>query len=357
MGDRTTPFLRLLGDIKQVLDRLVEAITEYQQANQAKEKEKLDTEVKAVVRLPVEITKYYESEERERPKTSNRDKIRMYLEIAGVAAAVGLAVITLCTLRVFNEQLVEMRKQTTTLSHQATQSAMDSQQQISLSGDQVKAAQDSVDAINKQTLLDQRPWIGVVGNNTIGGTIETLKDALRVLKVQNVTITIQNSGKTPAIQITTACCIQRMLIWTAPIPDYDTEVVAERAKYNATVQRMKAPLQHIQDAMRNKRNITSEQMKRMKEEEKFTIAQMNITYDDQFPKGFALAPNASSTITLFNVGRQWNIEDKDGNPLVVYILGKFIYQDIFGKIQHSTKFCLMTRDVNFTVCPKNNWMD
>jgi hypothetical protein len=89
----------LIVAVKNALDRLIETVTAYQEANSGQREKEFNAESKTVVRLPVEITKYYESEERERPKTDSRDNIRMYLEIAGVGAAVVLAILTLLTLR------------------------------------------------------------------------------------------------------------------------------------------------------------------------------------------------------------------------------------------------------------------
>jgi len=112
MEDRATPLLRLLGDIKQTLDHLAKAIAEYQQANQSKEQEKVNAELKTVVRLPIQVTEYYASEERERTPKNRRDTIRFRLEIIGVLVAVGLVILTICTLRTLNGQLSEMRRQT-----------------------------------------------------------------------------------------------------------------------------------------------------------------------------------------------------------------------------------------------------
>jgi hypothetical protein len=109
MHERLTPLLQLLVDIENTLDHLEKAVGEYDQSDARNGKQETKTEIKAVVRLPVEVTKYYESEERERPVTSGRDKIRMVLEIFGVAVAMVLAGLTLCTLITLKEQLTEMQ--------------------------------------------------------------------------------------------------------------------------------------------------------------------------------------------------------------------------------------------------------
>jgi hypothetical protein len=108
--EQPAPITELIVSLKNTLDHLVEAITAYQKTDAAQRKEESETESKTVVRLPVEVTKYYESEERERPKASGRDKIRMILEIAGVIAAIILAILTFCTLRTLNGQLSEARR-------------------------------------------------------------------------------------------------------------------------------------------------------------------------------------------------------------------------------------------------------
>jgi hypothetical protein len=112
MSERTLPLVRILGEVKKSLDRLVETISEYQQSKGTQEKSENGTESKIAVRLPVEVTEHYRSEQNNRPIKNRRDRIRLILEIAGVLIALGLAGMTLRSLFIFNGQLQEMRNQT-----------------------------------------------------------------------------------------------------------------------------------------------------------------------------------------------------------------------------------------------------
>ncbi len=112
MNEHPEPLLRLLGEIKNALDHLKEAIRSYKQSDSREKKQETETELKAVVRLPIEITSYYESEQRDRPVKSRHDLIRMGLEIAGVIVGIALAGLTLWTLIILHGQLTEMRRQT-----------------------------------------------------------------------------------------------------------------------------------------------------------------------------------------------------------------------------------------------------
>ena len=84
MQERSTPLLRLLGDIKNTLDHLAETVSEYEQSYAQKKKQESDVELKAIVRLPEEVTSYYVSEQRERSVKNRHEAIRMRLEFAGV---------------------------------------------------------------------------------------------------------------------------------------------------------------------------------------------------------------------------------------------------------------------------------
>lgn len=105
--ERTLPLVRILGEVKKSLDRLVETISEYQQS-----KPETQAESKVIVGLPVEITEYYRSKQSAPPIQGRRDKLRLGLEVLGVFLALAIAVFTLCSLFIFNGQLREMRRQT-----------------------------------------------------------------------------------------------------------------------------------------------------------------------------------------------------------------------------------------------------
>jgi hypothetical protein len=110
--ERTLPLVRILGEVKKSLDRLVETISESQQSKSAQGKPETQTESKTVVRLPVEVTEYYRSAQSDRPKQNRRDRLRLRLEIIGVILASAIAVSTLCSLFIFNGQLKEMQRAT-----------------------------------------------------------------------------------------------------------------------------------------------------------------------------------------------------------------------------------------------------
>jgi hypothetical protein len=120
MDERPTPVFRLILKIKKSFDQLVKTVTKYQEADRAQRQIELDAESRRVVRLPVEITKYYETEERERPIRNRRETGRKWLERIGVAAAIALAFLTWRTLR-------EVRKTTIATEHAAYDACVSAQ--------------------------------------------------------------------------------------------------------------------------------------------------------------------------------------------------------------------------------------
>jgi hypothetical protein len=103
---------KIIIESKDALEHLAKAITSYQESESNKRKERAQTELKAVVSLPVEVTAYYSSEQIERPVKNRREQIRLGLEGCGLLIAVALAGITLGTLLIIHGQLREMRRQT-----------------------------------------------------------------------------------------------------------------------------------------------------------------------------------------------------------------------------------------------------
>jgi hypothetical protein len=112
MDERPAPVFRLILKIKKTFDEFVKTVTKYQESNTTQRQIKLDAESRRVVRLPVEITKYYETEEQERPIRNRRETGRMWLERVGVGAAIVLAILTWRTLR-------EIHKTTVATEHAA----------------------------------------------------------------------------------------------------------------------------------------------------------------------------------------------------------------------------------------------
>lgn len=107
-----TPLLDLLADLNDTLKNLAKTIESYSISESRQREEKAKAESQAEVRLPVEITKYYETEQRERPKTAKRENKKICIEIAGIIIAGVLAALTGTTLIIYAFQLVQMRKAT-----------------------------------------------------------------------------------------------------------------------------------------------------------------------------------------------------------------------------------------------------
>lgn len=112
MDEPFASLLRQLSEIKNTLNELVKTITEYQKSDAQQRKEEVEAQSETVVRLPEQITKFYESEERERTVENCREVVRMGLEAAAVAAAFVLAILTFCSLRALNGQLRQMQMET-----------------------------------------------------------------------------------------------------------------------------------------------------------------------------------------------------------------------------------------------------
>jgi hypothetical protein len=103
-----TPIQKALEKIQEH----IETIAKYCEAKENKKQEELDRTAKVEVRLPVEVSAYYEAENGERRIQNRRDTVRFWLEVGGLSVAVILVCLTLGTLRVFQGQLQEMQKQT-----------------------------------------------------------------------------------------------------------------------------------------------------------------------------------------------------------------------------------------------------
>lgn len=172
--DRSTPLFRLLADINGKLDELVHAISEYQKVQAAQRDVETKSGSERVVRLPPEIPKYYESEEKERPKANRREGLRTILECTGVVAAIILAILTLCTLRTYNGQLVQARR--------------------------------TNDDLEKQFQTQQRAWIGN-GEITVKQTdFVFYPDNPIQAKTQVdlvIDVPLKNVGNSPAIKVQT----------------------------------------------------------------------------------------------------------------------------------------------------------
>jgi hypothetical protein len=120
MDGRPTPVFRLILKIKKTFDELVKTVIKYQEANTTQRKIEIEAESKSVVRLPPEMTKYYQTENTERPRKDHREVIRMWLEGAAVAVASVLALLTLKT-------LLEVRRTTTATEQMAYDACVSAQ--------------------------------------------------------------------------------------------------------------------------------------------------------------------------------------------------------------------------------------
>jgi hypothetical protein len=180
--------LTALVELKNIVKQFVESEFKYQQTAASDRKQLAETEFKAVVRLPIEVSEYYRSSNTDRRVNSRNDHTRLLVELLSFLTAVALGLVTGITLIVFNRQLTEMKQQTKTLGEQARQTAQDSAAQIDLSQKQLNTAQNSVAAIQRQMRQDQRAWIEIIDD----GIATTLSEPI------STKITFTNIGKTPA---------------------------------------------------------------------------------------------------------------------------------------------------------------
>jgi hypothetical protein len=219
------------------------------------------------------------------------------------------------------EKTDSLIRATADLAAQAKRSA-------NLSATNLQASQDAIH-------LDERPWIGIAGVTTDGGT-ET-QDAFRV---ESVSIAFHNSGKTPAVRMKLECCMFSSILWRLPIPDYDETVKEnERSK----------------QALRDSEIKQHPELAKIFREQDALIASENKNF---IHEGGILAPGVFYTAGVISK-TQWQRPTEAGQHLTLYVMGKLTYYDIFpGTKQHSTKFCLMhTGGTSFSVCPASNWMD
>jgi len=200
----------------------------------------------------------------------------------------------------------------------------------------IQQSKAALNASIQASRLDERPWIGVVRVDTQGGV-----QSHDVFSYQAVTISIRNSGKTPAIKMGSRI-FQLRRPWYEEVGDYDSE-------FRTWQQRRKA---------------FEEQLKREHPEmpppppgwEAEREAVESSMWKKLFPEGGVMAPGVINSGDLggATVGRR----TKDGRPLAIYILGKITYHDTLGGTQHTTEFCIKHLQGNsFTFCLTGNWMN
>jgi hypothetical protein len=181
--------------------------------------------------------------------------------------------------------------------------------------------------------MDQRAWLGIASINTEGAA-----GSINSFRVGRLSLTLQNSGKTPALRLSGECCILSYAATSDPIPDYD-----ERKKRIRDGERT-----NVEARIRAEPNRADE-----------ISAAWERSHSREIQAGGVIAPNTSRTISIME-GMDWE-NPRAPSPSVFYILGKFTYSDAFPETpRRTTKFCLMHvtgTGSTFSFCPENNWMD
>lgn len=98
MNERELRVLRSIVDSLRAIQRDVHAIYEQRSANENQQEPPTQVDVKAEVGLPVPIKDYYESEQRDRPDNTRRDRMRLWFEGIALGAAIVAAIFTFCTI-------------------------------------------------------------------------------------------------------------------------------------------------------------------------------------------------------------------------------------------------------------------
>jgi hypothetical protein len=288
------------------------------------------------------------------------------LEFVAVLIAFIVCVVYWQQLEVMNRQLIEMQgtgPQTAHLIVNAARQAKSTSDLATASAKEAEATKKTADAALAQAQataalakeakrqadiatdllhLDQRAWVGFVGSETIGGVQSP--DG-KTFSFENVLISVRNSGKTPAINVN-AVTLQTILDWRETIGDYDS-VKAELYR------RRKESLAKSQEEQIRRNPEMADRIrawnKEMEETEQKYASEL-------FPAGQVIAPGTTLT-------QGTTVSASYGNEhmklLVIYILGKITYNDVFrGTPMHTTKFCLMRMDgTQFVPCPTGNYMD
>jgi hypothetical protein len=106
-----SPILRVLQSIKDALGNIKEAIQEKRESDEGQRKGDIHAKPKVVVSLPVEVTEYYNSENRDRSKENSREIIRLFLEGGGIVVALIIAGLSLYNVIIVRGQLFAMQDQ------------------------------------------------------------------------------------------------------------------------------------------------------------------------------------------------------------------------------------------------------
>lgn len=269
-------------------------------------------------------------------------------EIALIAINFALLVVTIVIAKIYYGQLQEMRKATeastraTNIAAEALKSSNDSfqktftqmQAQTKEAARLADTSSDSAKAARNFYELDQRPWIGVT-DYTCDCT-----EANGTLKINKLTLSYSNSGKTPAIKLSGQFIFVTRK-WSEPIPSFDEEDERRRRAFLDTMKK------------------TPSELRRAIEKD---IKQMS---GRLYPEGGALAPNAVNVRILGAgnmFGRDPSINLRGTERQIVYALGKITYYDTFSSQKHATTFCLSEDAMDhpstvFSFCAKGQNMD
>lgn len=288
-----------------------------------------------------------------------------WFEMASLFVQGVLAIIGIWALCIYSGQLDVMRGQLTQMN--ATLSQMKEQTKaahISAVGNLVSGVASSAQADISQKALnstiaisqqDRRAWVGVVGVITQRPHIEG-----DTFSVQSVKITIRNSGRTPALEMSFNCCLEGMIPNHGSIPDYDSRAVEDEVQDR----KLELEMRSRHEALLKTHPERAAEFARTEKEFGVGSAERKMPVLE----GAVLAPDVPQELEVVPVGQSWGTVNKhplfSGGPEVreyftIYILGKITYRDVFtGTTKRSTKFCLMRfNEPSFTICPTGNWMD
>jgi hypothetical protein len=242
----------------------------------------------------------------------------------GVATLVINSVIAL----IYWNQLDQMRKATQAATN-AANSTSDSLEfsngnfdrmmirTIDQTASQIKssqAAEGAVKLAQKQMMLDQRPWVGLMGTNHI--SVQIVKDAPIKFRLQ-----IQNVGKTPALEETSVNYLNMRPI-SDPMPSFGGY---SQKDASATICLMPN-----------------------------AIANVDLATDTPGTAGFAINKLTDTDIDFIDTGK-----------VQLFVYGTIWYKDTF-KNSHKTDYCLqyippkigtVGTEGSFYACPVHNYAD
>jgi hypothetical protein len=183
-------------------------------------------------------------------------------------------------------------------------------------------------------IVDERAWVGVdiqlSNTKNADGTIRFVANGV-----------LKNTGKTPALKMSFPHNIVITRAWNETI-DQDKE-------WAAGIESLKHAEEAGKQTMEANKNANPQFM-----------AEFGSILANQREKwhgeGGALAPNSTSPVNLTNE-TMVDPSFKNGQPQILYWIGRFTYYDIFGKQQHTTKFCFRYAERSFEICPDGNSMD